>query len=106
VGIDIYQVAGCAPAHYGWWAAPYGLLGAGTAFNLDLRNQQATALGLSPGALASQTWPVGDGVYRAFVMVKQGERFDSLPVLEFTLRGGEPLDVTPYPGSMFVDVQR
>ena len=104
IGLDIYETASCAPAHYGWWAAPISQTGLSPRFELIPAAQRVT-LADGKGELASQTWPARDGTYRGFVMIKQGETFDTLPAFEFTLAGGQVTTFESLDGSQVVRVR-
>ncbi len=105
VGIDIYAVAACNAAHFGWWAGPLSTLGLPGAFDMDLKAKQVSLMGQRGRvALDSQTFATGDGTYRGFVMVKQGEQFATLPAFEFTLRNGAVTRLLPFSSRRLVEV--
>jgi len=103
LGIDIYETASCAPVHYGWWAGPVAQTGLNLRFSL-LPTAQRVELTGQAASLASQTWPARDGTYRGFVMIKQGETFDTLPAFEFTLKDGQLAGFEPIDGSKIIKV--
>lgn len=105
LGLDVYEMASCSPMHYGWWAAPMSAVGRTPTFVLSPAQQSAQVSGNPTAQLASQTWPPKDGSYRGFVMIKQGEAFDSVPAFEFRLKGGRLRDLTGFTTTRRIEVK-
>lgn len=99
LGIDVYSERPCQLVHYGWWATPMASLPESFTLSLDLSSQTGQFAGASGSPLFtdSQTWPVTDGRFRAFLLAKQGDTFRTIPVFEFARRDGKIADFVPFP---------
>ena len=91
VGLDVYGERLCNLEHYGWWATPLTGLAGTTELVLDLSHQQGQMQSSTGTTLptGSQTWPISNGTFRAFILHKHGEAFDAIPAFEFTLEGSK-----------------
>lgn len=104
VGIDIYGESACSLQHYGYWGTP--LPGAPATFQIDLSlpAQEGRLLTLNGSALPTdaRTWPVHQGTFRAFLFYKEGERYETSPLFEFTLANGWATRFRAYPQRMHI----
>ncbi len=99
LGIDVYSERPCHLVHDGWWATPMTSLPESFTLSLDLSNQTGQFAGASGSPLFtdSQTWPMTDGRFRAFLLAKRGDTFRTIPVFEFTRKDGDITDFMSFP---------
>ena len=99
VGIDIYGETACALQHYGWWGTSLPDAPEALRFSLDAPRQQGTLRSSTGASLTpvTQQLPIEDGTFRAFLFYKDGDRYETAPVLEFTLTNGQVTNFRPFP---------
>ena len=99
LGLDIYGERPCELLHYGWWATPTAQLPETAEIALDLPRQRGRIQDSAGNELATgkETWSINDGLFRAFLVLKQGDRFVTTPVFEFTLEQGNVTDFRSFP---------
>ncbi|MBI2886616.1 MAG: hypothetical protein HYY02_05360 [Chloroflexi bacterium] len=99
LGVDVYGEGPCDLAHYGWWATPLRSFPDAGELLLDLPRQAGSMQTPSGAPLFTdhQSWAVPEGTYRAFLLFKHGDQFDTAPVFEFTVRKGRVAEFQDYP---------
>ncbi|MBM2826342.1 MAG: hypothetical protein HW403_406 [Dehalococcoidia bacterium] len=98
LALDVYSLGGCSEAHYGWWASEADAVLPGSSITLDLVSKTG-GLTLPDGSevpLGFQTWPTGDGQYRAFLQIKRGENYQTVAAFDFTVQDGKVAGFTDY----------
>ena len=99
IGVDIYSERPCELMHYGWWATRVAELPESSEVLLNLPRQQGWAQSASGDLLptGSETWPIRGGTFRAFLLFKKGDAFETAPIFEFGLEEGRVVDFRAFP---------
>ncbi|MCX6020692.1 MAG: hypothetical protein NTZ05_02980 [Chloroflexi bacterium] len=93
-GLDVYSRGQCAVNHFGYWALALPGGASDLDFTLDAAKKGAfSAADGAPLPVDAQTWPTGDGLYRAMLFVREGEVTRMTPAFRFRLSGGRLSDV-------------
>ena len=87
LGVDIYSESACNVQHFGYWATPLNAPSSELRIDLDLPRQHGSISSANSDALPALTevWPVHPGSFRAFLFYKDGDRYETSPLFEFTL---------------------
>ena len=107
LGVDIYGESACNVQHFGYWATPLNAPSSELRIDLDLPQQQGSISSASRGALPalSEVWPVHPGSFRAFLFYKDGDRYETSPLFEFTLTPEGITRTLTYPQTMRIPLK-